>query len=138
MKVSTILSETTKLVEVELDFNELTSIQIGALRAISDGRLDFENTSDSMDMVLYDLQEYNLLDSEFELTPTGQKAVDLAIKLGGSFERRQAAMAKDLKVDDKEDIDDVYDDDYGGDLGYDDEHMSIHQGNRYGSVHHHV
>lgn len=137
MKTGDILLETKqKVVEISLDFNDLSSIQIGALRAIHDGRLDFDNASDRMQNVLYDLQDFNLIDDFYELTPTGQKAVKLAMEIGGS-ERRQAAQraAKANMLDQDEDVYDtaypVDNDDFGAD---DDEDLSIYQPNRYGTA----
>lgn len=133
MKVSHILSESGPATAVKLDFNELTSLQIAALRAIADERLDFENASDQMMQILYDLQNYNLLDTDFELTRTGGKAVSLAQELGGSVERRKAAAKARMPTNIDIDPNDVYSDDYGGDSDYGDEYMSVHQPNRFGS-----
>lgn len=99
MKSDNVLSHTIgRLVEIKLDFDDLTSVQIGTLRAISKDIVDFENVSDSILSTLYGLQEYNLLDSEFKLTATGEKALNLSDKLGGSLERRRAIMSKSLKL----------------------------------------
>ena len=134
MKVSHVLSENGDVMaQINLDFNELTSIHIGALRAIADERLDFDNASDRMLDVVYELQELNLVNQVFELTPTGAKAVRLATTLGGSYEKRKAANRKPVEPENEVDPDDVYDDDYGSDLGYDDDDMSEFNHNRFGS-----
>lgn len=108
MKTSDILLETcVGNSTMYLDFNDLTSIQIGALRAIYDNRLDFDNASERMLDVVSELQNLSLVDDTFELTDLGNKAVQLALQLGGS-ERRQAAARAAAKVQ----LDDIYDDDY--------------------------
>ena len=91
-----------------LDFNDLTSIQIGALRAIHDNRFDFDTASDRMLDVVTELQNLNLVDDIFDLTELGSKAVTIALQLGGS-QRRQAAARAAIKVE----LDEDYDEDNG-------------------------
>jgi|AntRauTorcE11897_2_1112592.scaffolds.fasta_scaffold00120_13 hypothetical protein len=121
MQVKHVITESgSNITEVQLDFNELTSIQIGALRAISAGRLDFDNASDRMMDVIYELQHYNLLDRSMELTVTGNKAVGLADRLGGSAERRRAASKETTPDPEEVDNSDAdYDTDYESDFTYD-------------------
>lgn len=133
MKVNEILNESTKVFEVKLDFNDLSTVQVAALKAIDDGRLDFDNASDRMLDVLYDLQDFNLLDQMFELTPTGGKAVRLTKKLGGSKEKRKAQSRKEINPDDLPDEDPYDTTDYHDATGYDEDEMSIYQPNRFGS-----
>jgi hypothetical protein len=123
--------EVTK-VNVRLDFDELTPLQIAALRAINDNRLDFENTSDAMDDVLQELRQLNLLDHNYDLTQTGEKAVRLAIKLGSAERRRAQELSTINAKHDELTSDDVYDD---GDefQGLNDEDISDTEMNRFGS-----
>jgi hypothetical protein len=101
--------------------------------------LDFDNASDRMMDVVYELQGYGLVDGHNELTKTGQQAIELSHSLGGSKDRRRAANmknAEDINLDDEEfelPDTDVYDDDYGGnfELGDDD---SVMQMNRAGTL----
>lgn len=129
MKVKQILTESRKLNEIKLDFNDLSSLHIAALKAIKNEKMDFENASERMMDIVYELEDYNLINSMYELTQTGEKALRLAQKLGGSKERRRASAKKDVNVNS------VYDDDYGHNHfdGMDDEDMSIFQPNRFGS-----
>lgn len=117
MKVMQVLSEEGRRVtEIELDFNELTSLQIGTLRAIGSGRFDLDEASDRMMDVTYELQQLNLVTQDYELTSTGEKAIHLAEKLGGSAERRRAASKVAVEQEDdlvSVDVDDYDDDDYG-------------------------
>lgn len=152
MKVTDICHDVQNvLLENGFDFNELSSLHVGALKAIYDDRLDFANATDRMMDVVYELQEYGLVDTNKGLTKTGQQAIELTHILGGSRDRRRAANmknAKELNLDDEEfdlddeefDLDDdmlpnidMYDDDYDGNfkLGADD---SVMQMNRTGRV----
>jgi hypothetical protein len=133
------------LMEGGLKFNDLSSLHIGALKAINDGRLDFEEATDRMMDVVYELEEYGLIDQYYKLTDPGQQAIELTQTLGGSRDRRRAATMQDpadIDLDDTEldnqlsgdfNVDDVYDDDYGGnfELGDDD---SVMQQNRAGGI----
>lgn len=131
MKIKNILAETldTNLGK-SIDFNTLTSLNIAALRAIDDERMDVKNASERMMDVLYELQYNELIDNSFKLTPNGKKAIALAQTLGGSKERRRAGDQKDVDID--AETADIYKDDHAGndELG-DDE--SIYQGNKFGS-----
>ncbi len=91
-----------------LDFNDLTSIQIGALRSIHDNRFDFDTASERMLDVVTELQNLNLVDDIFDLTELGKQAVTIALRLGGS-QRRQAAARAAIKVE----LDEDYDEDDG-------------------------
>ena len=79
--------------KISLDFNDLTSIQIGALRSLYNKRIDFDTASDRMHDVIFDLQNMNLVDDTYELTDLGVRAVNLALTLGGSERRKAAARA---------------------------------------------
>lgn len=103
-----------------LNFNDLSAIEVAAIRGIADGRVDFENASDRMLDVLEQLKDYGLLDQNYELTQSGLKANELAIK-HGSYEKRQAqqrqAQQRQTKpspddIPDDEGIDDDFDDRY--------------------------
>lgn len=149
MKVTDICHDVQDvLMEGGLNFNDLSPLHIGALKAIYDGRLDFDNASDRMLDVVYELQGYALVDTYNGLTKTGQEAIELSHSLGGSRDRRRAASRKDAKeLDlDGEEFDlnddmlpdtDVYDDDYDGNfkLGDDD---SVMQMNRTGTLKSHL
>ena len=144
MKVTDICHDVQDvLMEGGLNFNDLSSLHVGALKAIYDSRLDFDNASDRMMDVIYELQVYGLVDSGNELTKSGQQAIELSHSLGGSKDRRRAANmknAEDINPDDEEfelPNTDVYDDDYDGnfELGDDD---SVMQMNRTGTLTQHV
>lgn len=130
MKTSDILIETTKeIAGIGLDFNDLSSIQIGALRAISDGRLDFANASDRMMDIVYELQGLNLVNAAYDLTPTGEKAVGLALTLGGA-ERRAAAFKAQKQQKYDRDVNDY--NDYENTM--DDDDWSEYELNRFGNI----
>lgn len=129
MKVKQLLNENGRYVrEVTLDFNDLEPLQIAALKRINNGNLDVMSMSDKMLDVIYSLQYYNLVDSNYNLTPTGVKAVRLAHRIG-SKDRRRAASMKDVDIDQE----DVYDTDYPNDDDMDD-YQSPYDNNRYGSI----
>ena len=100
-----------------LNFNDLTAIEVAAIRGVADGRVDFENASDRMLDVLEQLKDYGILDQSYELTQSGLKANELA-KKHGSYEKRQAQQRKmkeprkepELDQDRYADIDDPSDD----------------------------
>lgn len=132
MKTSDILTETTEeIVGISLDFNDLSSIQIGALRAISDGRLDFANATDRMMSIVYELQGVNLVDDAYDLTPMGEKAVGLALTLGG-VERRVAAFKAQKQQEYDRDVNDY--NDYENTM--DDDDWSEYEMNRFGGLNH--
>ena len=133
MKVKQIITEVQDLIlEMNLSFDDLTSLHVAALKAIGDKRLDFDGATDRMKDVVYELQEFNLVDDNHNLTPSGVKAVNLAQSLGGSKERRNAAKKYKIKLDYKDYEDDPYLDDYGGHLELDGDD-SIYQPNRMGN-----
>jgi len=139
MKINDMINEQEYLtLENDLSFNDLSSLHIAALRAIDEGRMDVDNASDRMMFVLYELQEFTLVDDEYNLTRMGYKAIMLAHRLGGSLERRRAGTQKDIDLDDIEDIEfdpnDVYDDDYAGYDSTLDDYDSIFNMNRTGSI----
>jgi len=140
MKVTDICHDVQDvLMESGLNFNELSPLHVGALKAIYDGRLDFDNASDRMMDIVYELQEYGLVDNNSELTKNGQQAIELSHSLGGSRDRRRAANMKNSKEIDSELLPntDVYDDEYDSNfkLGDDD---SVMQMNRTGTFNPHV
>ena len=126
MKVKNIFATAinTTLTE-DLDFNDLKSLHIAALRAIDEDRMDVYDASDRMMDILYELQSNDLIDDNYQLTELGAKALAMAKSLGGSKERRRAAAMKDVKIDD------IYDDDYA-DNSIDDE--SPYQTNKHGTA----
>lgn len=132
MKANDILTETAEqVVGISLDFNDLSSLQIGTLRAISDGRVDFANATDRMLDIVDQLQGYNLVDAAYSLTPTGEKAVGLALTIGGS--ERRAAVAKAQRQKEYDPDKDVYND-YEDVMDNDD--WSELDPNRYGGLNH--
>lgn len=90
------------------DFNDLTSKQIGTIRAIVAGRVTYDDISERMLETVEELQLTGLVTKSLELTPTGRQVIDLAAVLGGSKERRRAATLDMVEVNDE----DVYVDDY--------------------------
>ena len=129
MKVSDVLTESASTtLDNGTDFNDLSSRHIGTLRAIANGRLDFENASERMIEMLEELQMTGFITSDIQLTSSATKAIELAELLGGSKERRRAASMGDVEISD----DDIYIDDYANsedDVGFD----SIYQANRFGA-----
>ena len=109
MKVSEKETEviSTKL-DNGMDFNELTSPQIGTLRTVSSDKFDYAEASEKMFDSVGLLQLMGLIDSDVHLTTSGIKAIELASVLGGSKERRRAAIKDTVEVDDS----DVYVDGY--------------------------
>jgi len=64
MKVSDICHDVQDvLMEGGVRFNDLSSKHIGAIKAIGDGRLDFDNATDRMMNIVYELEAYGLIDS---------------------------------------------------------------------------
>lgn len=126
MKLNNIITESIVL-ENNIDFDDLSPIQVGALKAIADGRLDFENASDRMIDVLYDLQDFGLLDREFELTSSGLEAVDAA-RTHGSYEKRKAQRKAQAEPR-YDDLDDMDDSRFGEDV----DDWSEYEMNRYGT-----
>lgn len=134
MKTSKLLEETTQeIVEISLDFNDLSAMHIGALRAIHDGRLDFVNATDRMMDLVYELQGFNLVDDAYDLTETGKKAVGLALTLGSAERRAAAAKAEKLKTYDPDE--DIYND-YEDQM--DDDDWSDDEMNRFGGINHNI
>lgn len=130
MKVSDIITESVSTqLENGLDFNELSSIHIGTLRALSDNRVDFENASDRMIEMIETLQVMGFVDTQTKLTSSGTKAVELAKLLGGSRDRRRAASMDDVEID----TSDIYDDDYAGSDDFDDLNSAF-QGTNIGAA----
>ena len=95
MKISNLIQEQQDHTPSKnrLNFNDLTAIEVAAIRGVADGRVDFENASDRMLDVLEQLKDYGLLDQSYELTQSGLKANELAKKYG-SYEKRQAQERK--------------------------------------------
>jgi hypothetical protein len=115
----------------KLDFDELSSMQIAALKAIANGKVDFEGVSDRMMEVIEELQIHGLVNSDYKLNAIGQKAIELAAALGGGRERRQAARkGPEMELDG-----DVYNDDYSPSRDPDE---SIYSPNLYGTGNPHV
>jgi hypothetical protein len=125
MKVTSIISE-SMILENNVSFDDLSPLQVGALKAINDGRLDFENASDRMIDVLYDLQDFGLLDKEFELTTNGLQAVEIA-QTHGSYDKRKAQKRAQMQPDVDLDFED--EDDFREDLS----DWSEYEMNRYGT-----
>lgn len=132
MKLEHILEGDTPVVQVSLNFDDLEPMQIFALRAIADGRFDIETAKDSLVDIVCELQVLNLVDDDFGLTPTGEKAVELALEKGSAA--RRAAALKPLVPTDHDELadDDVYD---GGDefQGMNDHDISDFEMNRFGA-----
>ena len=93
--ISTILENGT-------DFNNLSSKQIGTLRAIADNRVNSETISERMMEAIEDLQIMGFVTRDLKLTVSGSKAVELAAILGGSQERRRAATIDEVEVRDED------------------------------------
>ena len=109
MKVSDGTTEAiSTLLDNGIDFNDLTSRQIGTLRAIADNRVDYTDASEEKLEMLETLQIIGLVDHSQQVTPSGRKAVALANVLGGSKERRRAAAREDVELDEA----DIYVDNY--------------------------
>ena len=106
MKVSDNISGTTLINGI--DFNDLTSKQIGTIRAVDAGRVNYDNISERMLESVEDLQLMGFITNDLELTLVGKEVITLAMAMGGSKERRRAATLDTVEVSDE----DVYVDEY--------------------------
>lgn len=97
-----------------LNFNDLSPMQVAAIRGIADGRVDFENASDKMLDVMDELQDLGVLNQQYELTGMGQKAAELAQK-HGSLEKRKAQQRVQQRGKVSPDEEDDFEGDYGDD-----------------------
>ncbi len=134
MKIQNILSEDFQAQVAanpapKIKFSDLNSLQVRVLQRMADGTLDVDNAKDTEYDIMADLAELGLLDQDYQLTKAGQKAVDIAQKLGGSAEllaarKKQQAMDKfdrngappvDVDVEDgvEGDVDSIPNDDDG-------------------------
>ena len=130
MKVS---GDTTEAISTMLDngidFNELTSRQIGTLRGIAANRVDYADASEERVEMLETLHIMGLIDPSRGVTPSGVKAVELADILGGSKERRRAATRDEVEIDEA----DIYvDDNYAPNVVEDALYASAFRSNRFG------
>ena len=91
-----------------MQFNDITSRQIGTLRSIDENRFDHDNISDKNIENLETLRALKLINKFSILTPSGNTAIKFANALGGSKERRRAATIDDVKIDEN----DIYKGDY--------------------------
>lgn len=133
MKINEILNNQDLILENNLSFDDLSSMHIAGIRAIAEDRFDIDAVSDKMRDVVWELQEFGIVDLAYGLTPMGRKAVGLIHSLGGSKDRRNAGRKLIPQDDIDVNVDDVYDDDYGGNFELDDDD-SIFQPNRAGSI----
>jgi len=62
MKTDNLFTDTKDVIlEMNLNFDDLTSLHIAALRAIAENRLDFENASDRMLDVIFEFDKSRLM-----------------------------------------------------------------------------
>jgi hypothetical protein len=67
-----------------LKYKDLTSLQLHYLNKLASGKLDLDgDIPDNVQDVLDELLTFGLLDDSYELTNSGQKAVEIFHKLGG-------------------------------------------------------
>lgn len=91
MKIQNILTEefgtqVSPLQTPKLTFRDLNTLQVRTLQRIADGQVDVDSANDNEYDIMADLAELGLLDQEYQLTKSGQNAVAIAKKLGGSSE----------------------------------------------------
>jgi hypothetical protein len=83
MKLNTIL-ENFDAPKSGLKYKDLTSLQLHYLNKLASGKLDLDgDIPDNVQDVLDELLTFGLLDDSYELTNSGQKAVEIFHKLGG-------------------------------------------------------
>ena len=74
-----------------MQFDSLTSLQIGILRNIGKGSFsEFDASENTLDIV-YGLQSSKFVTGTFELDISGTEALGLVAKYGGGYQRRRAA-----------------------------------------------
>jgi hypothetical protein len=88
MKIENILSEdfTPTQTVAPLKFKDLNTLQIRTLKRIASGQVDVDTASEKEYDIMADLHDLGLLDDEYNLSQSGDKAVKIADKLGGSYE----------------------------------------------------
>jgi hypothetical protein len=107
-------SDINTMINSKVDFNQLSSLQIGGLRQIERGSFCEHSASDKMLSAIYVLQDMGLVDELFNLTSDGSIALTLSDKLGGGSEKRRVIAAigndlTDLEIDYNSGGDDDYD-----------------------------
>lgn len=104
-------------------FSALTPFHIATLKRIADGRLDpFGEISEKTQAYLDELVNLGFLDPAYGLSDTGERAINIANKIGTQDLRdvkrkaaaRRMANAKDAPVQVDVDVEDDDEDEYGG------------------------
>ena len=107
MRIQNLLSEnyTPAAPEpIKLTFRDLNSLQVGLLLKIANGEVDVDSANEKQFDIMSDMVEMGLLTRDYDLSPSGAKAVEIAQKTGGSAEladvrRRQDALRQNDATD---------------------------------------
>jgi hypothetical protein len=96
MKIQNIINED---IGADLAFKQLSALQIGLLRKVSEGRFDYESASTAAQDAIESLIGLGLVDElSMDITDKGSQALSMAAN-GGSEERRNLGQARQRSAD---------------------------------------